>query len=159
MTRTSMPCAPAFSHAPRPKQFFRHDLLTTLIAISAFVSTAVTCAAATPAVGDTFTYRIISGYSNEPYKQASYRIQSRDADRVVVAVTRTYYAARATGTEIYTPDGQWLRHTLASHDRLVDYEFSPACPAYVFPLEPGKQWSTRLNAVIPGDRRATQRTC
>jgi len=42
-----------------------------------------------------------------------------------------------------------VRHPLVNHLELVDYEFAPAYPAYVFPLAPGKSWSTRVNATNP----------
>ena len=147
MTAISSPRAPAVSHFPPARRMFCHGLRATLIAVAACVATAVACAAAAPDVGDTFAYRILNGYNNEAYKAASYRIQSREADRVVVEVAMKYYAAQSTGTEIYRPDGNWLRHTIVNHDQLVDYTFSPAYPSYQYPLEPGKEWSTRVNAV------------
>jgi hypothetical protein len=64
-----------------------------------------------------------------------------------VSVERS--GAQMATTEIYTPDGNWLRHSIINRDQPVDYEFAQAYPAYDLPLEAGKQWSSRVNAVNP----------
>ena len=70
-------------------------------------------------------------------------------------------AARGCGrqhTEVYTPEGNWLRHPLINHDQPVEYEFAQPYPAYVFPLDTGKSWSLRVYATSPAsDRRNSVR--
>jgi hypothetical protein len=48
---------------------------------------------------------------------------------------------------VLTREGNWLRHPVVNHDQPVEYEFAPAYPAYVFPLDPRKSWSMRVSAV------------
>jgi hypothetical protein len=110
-------------------------------------------AAAAPAVGDTYVYRLSNGYNREVRGQIHYRIDKIDADHITVAVTTDTPSLGAARTEIYTKDGNWLRHPLVNHDFLREYEFAQAYPAYVFPLAPGKSWSVRVNAVDPASGR------
>lgn len=106
-------------------------------------------AAAAPAAGDTYVYRVINAYSNETRGQVTYRVDKVDADRVTVAVTPDNPALGSAHTEIYTKEDNWLRHPVINHDMPVEYEFSPAYPAYVLPLDSGKSWSVRVNATNP----------
>jgi len=110
-------------------------------------------AAAAPAVGDTYVYRVLNGYNNELRGTLSYRVDKVEASRVVISVATDTPALGTARTEIYTNDGNWLRHALVNHDQLVDYEFTPAYPAYMYPLEPGKSWSVRVSAVDPASGR------
>ena len=61
-------------------------------------------------------------------------------------------------TEVYTPDGNWLRHPLINHDQPVEYDFAQPYPAYMFPLDTGKSWSLRVNAVnsVTGKRASVR---
>jgi hypothetical protein len=106
--------------------------------------------AASPAAGDTYVYRVLNGYNHEVRGEITYRVDKVDADRVTVSVTTTTMALGMPYTEVYTKDGNWLRRPLVNHDQLVEYEFSPAYPAYVFPLDVGKSWSLRVTATNPG---------
>ena len=121
-----------------------NGLIAALVALAA-----QTAVAAAPAVGDTYVYRIINGYNNETRGQLTYRVDQADAGRIVMAITTDQSADELAIKEIYTPDGKWLRHPMLSHDRVVDYEYTPAFPSYDFPLETGKKWSNRVDAVIP----------
>ena len=116
-----------------------------------FTTLAVACAsaAAAPAAGDTFVYRVVNAYSGEAQGQVTYRVDRIDADRVTVSVTPDNAALGSAHTEIYTKDDNWLRHPVINHDRPVEYEFSPPFPSYVFPLDAGKSWSVRVNATNP----------
>lgn len=105
--------------------------------------------AAPPASGDTYVYRVINGYNNETRGQISYRVDMTGADRIIMSVNADNPGLQIATTEIYTPDGNWLRHPVTNRDQPVDYEFSPAYPAYRYPLDSGKVWSTRVNAVNP----------
>jgi hypothetical protein len=110
-------------------------------------------AAAAPAAGDTYVYRLANGYNHEVRGQIHYRVDKIDADRITVAVTTDTPSLGAARTEVYTKDGNWLRHPLVNHDQPVEYEFASAYPAYVFPLDSGKSWSVRVNAVDPASGR------
>ena len=110
-------------------------------------------AAAAPAVGDTYVYRLANGYNHEVRGQIHYRIDKIDAERITVAVTTDTPSLGAARTEVYTKDGNWLRHPLVNHDQPVEYEFASAYPAYVLPLDSGKSWSVRVNAVDPASGR------
>lgn len=109
--------------------------------------------AAAPAAGDTYVYRYTDGYTKQLRGQISYRVDSADANRVVEAVTADTPSAGTARTDIYTTDGNWLRHPLVNHDQPVEYEFATAYPAYLFPLETGKSWSVRIDAVNPASGR------
>ena len=111
-------------------------------------------AAATPAAGDAYVYRLINGYNGETAGELRHEITAAStAQGLVVAVTAEKPSRELSRTEIHTPDGQWLRHPLDSHGISTDYEFSPALPAVVMPAA-GKSWSVRVNARIPGDSRS-----
>jgi hypothetical protein len=99
-----------------------------------------------PYVGDIAVYRVRNAYNGEPRGDVQYRVEKIDGDRVTVAVTATSLAAALPHTEIYTLDGNWLRHPMANHDQAVDYEFSPPFPVRAFPIEAGQAWSVRVNA-------------
>lgn len=105
--------------------------------------------AASPAVGDTLVFRVVNGYSKEAQGKIQHHIDRIDADRVTISVTADVVALGSPRTEVYSKDGNWLRHTLINHDEPVEYEFSPTYPAYVFPLETGKSWSLRVTATNP----------
>ena len=132
----------------RPYSSFRRS---RGILAAALVGTALhflpsTGAQAAPVVGDTYVYRVVNGYNNETRGQVSYRIDKAEADRIVMSVTTERPGVQLATTEIYTPDGKWLRHPVINRDQPVEYEFAPAYPSYDFPLEPGKKWSTRVDA-------------
>ena len=99
--------------------------------------------------GDTFVYQMRNAYNGELRGDVQYRVDKTDGDRAIVAVTTNSPYAGLPHTEIYTIDGNWLRHPLVNHNQVVDYDFAPLFPAYPFPLEPGKTWSMRVNATNP----------
>lgn len=124
------------------------------LAVGGFAALLATAAAAAalPAAGDTYVYRVVNAYNNEARGEVSYRVERAEADRVVMAVTTTPGATGA-GTAVYTADGRWLHHALINRDQPVVYDFAPAYPAYDFPLQPGKTWSTRVEATNPASGR------
>jgi hypothetical protein len=99
-----------------------------------------------PHVGDTALYQVRNAYNGETLGDVQYVVDRIEGDRVFVAVTASSAYAGLPHTEIYTPDGNWMRHPLSNHDRAIEYEFLPPFPAYAFPLESGKGWSVRVNA-------------
>jgi hypothetical protein len=127
----------------------RGPLATTaaVLAVAALLSTSANAA---PAQGDIYVYRLVNGYNQETVGQVRYEVASVNANQMVFSVTSDKPSMGVERTEIYTQDGNWLRHTLDNHGIPVDYEFAAAYPAYVFPLDVGKSWSVRANAKIPG---------
>jgi hypothetical protein len=105
------------------------------------------------AVGDTWVYRVSNGYNNEVRGQIRYQVESVDAGRTVVSATPDPPSLGQAYTVVYTKEGNWLRHPVASHGQSVEYEFASAYPAYVFPLQPGKSWSLRVTATDTAMKR------
>ncbi|MEO7727055.1 MAG: hypothetical protein ABIS45_07350 [Burkholderiales bacterium] len=102
--------------------------------------------AAAPVTGDYWAYRVLNGYNREVRGKLDYRVDRADTDRVAVAVTTDNAALGSSRTEVYAARGGWIRHPLINHDQYVDYEFAQPYPAYDFPLDSGKSWSTRVGA-------------
>lgn len=101
------------------------------------------------AVGDSWAYGISNRYNNELRGQIRYQVDKVDAGRAVVSATPDDPYLGQPYTVVYTKEGNWLRHPVTNHDQPVQYEFAQAYPAYVFPLDPGKSWSMRVNATDP----------
>lgn len=120
-----------------------------IAAATIIVAAAGPATAAAPAAGDTYVYRVSNVYNKDVSGQLSYRIEKVEANRVVIAVTLDNPAFGHAHTEIFTPEGNWMRYPVTNHDRPVEYEFAPVFPAYVFPLDPGKTWSLRVVATNP----------
>jgi hypothetical protein len=138
MNHTSKQCImtlqqPAFVH-----RLFGVGVAAALLTASAIAAAAVE--------GDTYVYRVTNAYNNELRGHLSYRIDKTEGSRITQSVSADKPGLPTPTTEILTPEGKWLRHSIVNRERLVDYDFSPAYPAYEFPLEPGKEWSTRVNA-------------
>jgi hypothetical protein len=127
----------------------------SLCALLAAAASVASAHAATPAVGDVFVYRVTNAYSKEPWGSVGHRVEKADSAAITFAVTPDAPSLGLEHTEVYLPNGNWLRHPVTSHDRPVDYQFTPAYPAYEFPLEPGKSWSTRVNATNLATGRQT----
>jgi hypothetical protein len=113
---------------------------------------------AAPAPGDVFVYRVINGYNHEAVGQVTHRVDKVEGGQAFISVAPDRPSLGSPHTEIIAADGNWLRHPLINHDVPVDYDFSPAYPAYVAPLDAGKSWSMRVNASSPANgRRASVR--
>lgn len=106
-----------------------------------------------PAVGDTAVYRVINAYNGEVQGEIKYRVDQVGAGHVVVDVNTSSAYAGLPHTEVYTAEGNRLRHPVINHDRPTDYDFAPPFPAYPFPLDFGKSWSQRVNATNPATGR------
>lgn len=106
------------------------------------------------AAGDAYVYRLTNGYSKEVVGQLRYEVGKLDASGVTFQVTTDNAGAGVQRVEIYTKDGNGVRHPLESHGQQVEYEFAAAYPAYAFPLDPGKSWSVRVRASVRGEARS-----
>ena len=102
-----------------------------------------------PAVGDSWVYRISNGYNQEVRGQVRYQVEKLDAGATVVSATPDNPLLGQPYTVVYTKEGNWLRHPVASHGHSVEYTFATAYPAYLFPLQPNKAWSLRVGASDP----------
>ena|SRR5882672_4833256 len=133
------------------------DRSRTGIMLAACVATVFTWSgttlAAGPTAGDVYVYRLVNGYSKETRGQLHYQVSKVDAGSATVEVTPDTAEGGVQRTDVYTREGNWLRHPLESHGQPVQYDFATAYPAYVFPLDPGKTWSTRVQASVPGAAR------
>jgi len=131
-------------------------LLAGAAALAAALAGPAAYAAEAPAVGDTYVYRLVNGYNKETVGQLRYQLQKLDGGNATYSVTPDNPDAGAARTDVYTREGNWLRYPMENHGEKVDYEFSTAFPAYVFPLEPGKTWSVRVPArIVPRDKATT----
>jgi hypothetical protein len=122
-----------------------------ILALIAATLAPTALAASSPVVGDSYVYRFVNGYTKEVRGQLLYRVDKVDSNTIVVSVTPDSAAAGQQRTEIYTKEGNWLKHQVESHGGQAEYEFGTAYPAYVFPLDTGKSWSVRVNATIAGE--------
>ncbi len=121
-----------------------------MLKLCALVFAAVLAAgSASAATGDAFIYRISNGYNSELRGNISYRIANAEADRVEMTVTTDTPGTGGARTEIYTRDGNWLRHPLASHDRLRELEFRTPLPVYAPAGDSSGSWSARVDAIEP----------
>jgi hypothetical protein len=117
------------------------------------VASVPAAAAGVPAPGDVYVYRLVNGYNREARGEQRHEVTRVDAASVTVAVTPDNPEAGYSRTERHARDGNGLRHPLENHGQKVDYEFTSPYPAYVFPLEAGKEWSLRVKASVPGEPR------
>jgi hypothetical protein len=122
-----------------------NPLIRTLLVCAVWATIAATASAA-PAVGDTFTFRVVNAYNSEVVGQVAYRVDKSDARQVQVSVTPDRPSLGLPHTEILGADANWVRHQLINHDTPVEYDFSPPYPAFVAPLDAGKSWSVRVSA-------------
>lgn len=104
-------------------------------------------AAPVVAVGDSWAYRVRDGFTGLDRGSQNYRVTAA-GDRISVAVTRE--GAGGDEVQIFDSAWNWLKHP-ATH--LQSFEYSPAYPAFAFPLAPGKTWRARLTATDPADGR------
>ena len=104
-------------------------------------------AAPTVAVGDLWTYRVRDGYTGLERGSQHYRV-TEAGDRISVAVSRE--GAVGDEIQVYDREWNWLKHPATD---LQSFDYSPAYPAFAFPLAPGKTWRARLTATDPVDGR------
>jgi len=119
----------------------------------ALIVASASFAATPPVAGDIHVYRLLNGYNKETRGTLNYQVASVEAGRITVSVTPDNPEAGKQRTELYTPEGNWLRREVENHGEKIQYEFAEAYPAYVFPLEQGKSWSIRVKATVPDEQR------
>ena len=136
----------------RSRNGSRRALAARLIACGcvAAIAGASGPASAAPAAGETYAYRLVNGYNKEVRGEVRYRVDKVEGERVTVSVAPDKPDAGVQHMEIYTREGNWLQYPLDSHGGKVEYLFSAALPAYAFPLDAGKTWSTRVDATVQG---------
>lgn len=131
------------------KRACAHPVVAAIVCCALGAGLSVGGAVAAPAAGDSWAYRVANGYNREILGRLQYRVESVVAERVTVALTTDVALLGRPRSEVYTPEGNWLRHALINHDQPVEYEFAQPYPAYVFPLDIGKSWSLRVQATNP----------
>ena len=128
------------AHCLMHAKFQRLALLALACALAGPLSAA-------PLAGETYVYRLLNGYNSEARANVTYRVDKVEADRVSLFVSADRPAVELERTEFYTSEGNGLRRVLISHHQPHEFEFASPFPAYGFPLEPGKSWSTRISAI------------
>ena len=98
-------------------------------------------------VGDFWEYRVRDAYTNFDRGLHRYEVSYAGSDRIVVDVTEDGQRVDAL---VYAPGWNGLDHPLPNLQR---FQYAPAFPAYVYPLEPGKTWYTVVNATDPVTQR------
>jgi hypothetical protein len=127
-----------------------HSLAVLFITVGSFW---IRAAVAAPSVGDAYVYRVTNAYNHETRGHVTHRVETVDADLVTISVSPDHPSLGERYTYIFSKDGNWLQNSLINHDSPVVYNFLPAFPAYVVPLDSGKSWSLRVNATNSTSRR------
>ena len=144
--------APQRDHPGIARRRWMPRIMLGLFTVATAFCVPLSIAATTPAAGDAYVYRLVNGYNRETVGHVRHEFTpATTAQGLVVSVTVDIPSLGVPHTEIFTPDGLWLRHPLDNHGIAVDYEFTPALPVYLSPLTPGKSWSVRVNAKAAGE--------
>ena len=93
-------------------------------------------------VGNQWRYAVHDGYTKLVRGAVEYRVSAVQGDTVTVDVRNNGLES----TELYARDGNWLRRPAPN---LHTFAYSPAYPAFAFPLTPGKTWNSRVTATDP----------
>lgn len=128
-------------------------IFAAICGATAFVTATAVPAAGAPAVGDAYVYRLINGHNKEIRAQLRYEVSRVEGDRISFTVTPDKADGGLERSEVYTREGNWLRAPVENHGQPVEYAFTAAYPALVFPLDPGKSWSLRVKASVAGVTR------
>jgi hypothetical protein len=107
------------------------------------------------AFGDRFVYLVRNGYWRTRRPARKYRVDSAERDHYVLAANPSAANPGQPRTS-YLFDGNWVHHPFTNHNMLIDYEFNPPCPAYVF-----RSSATDVVAAVARAirRRAGSRAC
>ena len=107
-----------------------------------------TQAAAVPAVtvGESWTYRVRDGFTGLDRGTERYLVQQMSAGNITVARERSGIEE----VQVYDNGWNWLKRPATN---MQPFDYSPAYPAFDFPLAPGKRWNARVTATDPRDGR------
>ncbi len=116
------------------------------------VSAGTACAIA--AAGDVYVYRVTNGYNKETVGHVRKQLTPATTQQAeVVSVSVDSPALGLERTDIYAPQGRWLRHPLDNHGIPVEYAFSTPLPAVPPDLSAGQSWSVRVPAQAAGESK------
>lgn len=93
--------------------------------------------------GAQWTYRVRDGFTDLPRPTERYRVTEVNGDRVAVTVSRE---GANDDIQLYDRQWNWLKHPATN---LQTFIYSPAYPAYAFPLVAGRTWNARVMATDP----------
>lgn len=121
-----------------------------------FTLATVVVAGTLPAQADSFVYRVVNGYNREVAGHVRQAISPATTPQGrVFEVSVDTPALGLARTEIYTPQGQWLRRTIDNHGIPVEYVFSasalPVVPSV--PATTETTWSVRVPARVTGESK------
>ena len=97
--------------------------------------------------GDYWEYAVRDGYTGLPRGVRRYEVTKADADRVVVDVSQD---GQRVDTYVYAAGWNGIDVPLTNLER---WSYTPAWPAYAYPLAPGKTWYTVVQANDPLTRQ------
>jgi hypothetical protein len=98
------------------------------------------------AVGDVWLYRHTDAYTKMPRGVFTHAITAINGNTVSVRVTNE--TAVVVANDQFTRDWNWLERPLTNLQR---FRYTPAYPAFRFPLAPGAQWSAQLSILDVAD--------
>ncbi|HYC47605.1 MAG TPA: hypothetical protein VED01_19185 [Burkholderiales bacterium] len=98
-------------------------------------------------VGDYWEYAVRDAYTGLDRGVRRYEVTRIEADRIVVDVDQN---GERVDSFVYSAGWNGLEHPLTNLQR---FRYSPAFPAYAYPLEPGKTWYTVVDATDPMTKR------
>ena len=94
-------------------------------------------------VGDFWEYAVRDGYTGLPRGVRRYEVTKSDPNHIVVDVSQD---GERVDTYVYAAGWNGLDVPLTNLQR---WRYTPAWPAYAYPLEPGKTWYTIVRATDP----------
>lgn len=95
--------------------------------------------------GAQWTYRVRDGFTDLPRAAVSYRVTEVTGDRVLVTASSERVK---DDLQLYDRQWNWLTHPATN---LQSFNYSPAYPAFAFPLAAGRTWKARLMATDPAN--------
>lgn len=98
-------------------------------------------------VGDFWEYSVRDAYTGLPFGMYRYDVVHSDAQNVAVEVRRN---GQLVDTYVYSPGWNPSEMPITNVQRL---KFQTPFPAFPFPLEPGKTWSSVVKALDPQNGR------
>ena len=96
-------------------------------------------------VGDTWTYRVRDAYTGLDRGTESFTVDQTTGTQVVLSAS---LPSGEVQTQVYDSQLNWLKRPATN---LQEFSYSPAYPAFEFPLIPGKTWTSRITATDPAD--------